>query len=118
MDLPEAATGMPSTSRLRHGDWRMSTSGIRLARMANPIVTRAPTRIDFGGGWTDVPPYSDEMGGYVCNVAISRYVTVTLSALANQPVTGTMRSSDRSLADAAARRFGYDSDAIQITSDF
>src|SRR5262249_3740082 len=42
------------------------------------IVTRAPTRIDFGGGWTDVPPYSDEMGGYVCNVAIARYVTVAV----------------------------------------
>ena len=43
--------------------------------VAETIVTRAPTRIDFGGGWTDVPPYSDEMGGYVCNVAISRYAT-------------------------------------------
>ena len=43
------------------------------------IVTRAPTRIDFGGGWTDVPPYSDEMGGYVCNIAIARYATVTVT---------------------------------------
>ena len=43
------------------------------------IVTRAPTRIDFGGGWTDVPPYSDEVGGFVCNLAIARYATVTVS---------------------------------------
>ena len=43
------------------------------------IVTRAPTRIDFGGGWTDVPPYSDEMGGFVCNLAIARYATVTVT---------------------------------------
>ena len=41
-------------------------------RVTDTIVTRGPTRIDFGGGWTDVPPYSDEMGGYVCNVAIAR----------------------------------------------
>ena len=47
--------------------------------MATTIVTRAPTRIDFGGGWTDVPPYSTEMGGFVCNLAIARYATVTLS---------------------------------------
>ena len=48
--------------------------------MATTIVTRAPTRIDFGGGWTDVPPYSDEMGGFVCNLAIARYATVTRHA--------------------------------------
>ena len=41
--------------------------------VSETIITRAPTRIDFGGGWTDVPPYSDEAGGFVCNVAIARY---------------------------------------------
>src|SRR5687767_8985266 len=34
------------------------------------VVARAPTRIDLGGGWTDVPPYCDREGGFVCNVAI------------------------------------------------
>ena len=43
--------------------------------------TRAPTRIDLGGGWTDVPPYAEEQGGYVCNVAIDRYATVTVTPL-------------------------------------
>lgn len=43
------------------------------------LVARAPTRIDFGGGWTDVPPYPDEEGGFVCNVAITRYSTVHLT---------------------------------------
>jgi D-glycero-alpha-D-manno-heptose-7-phosphate kinase len=83
------------------------------------IVTRAPTRIDFGGGWTDVPPYSDEMGGYVCNVAISRYVTATVGAR-DEAVTPsqTMSSSDRSIADAAARRFGFANETVRITSDF
>ena len=32
---------------------------------------RAPTRVDFGGGWTDVPPYSDVEGGVVCAGAIA-----------------------------------------------
>jgi D-glycero-alpha-D-manno-heptose-7-phosphate kinase len=83
------------------------------------IVTRAPTRIDFGGGWTDVPPYSDEMGGYVCNVAISRYVTVTVRGQDDAPrATPPMSGSDRSIADAAARRFGCRTDRISIASDF
>lgn len=43
------------------------------------VIARAPTRIDFGGGWTDVPPYPAERGGCVCNVAIARHATVNLS---------------------------------------
>lgn len=42
------------------------------------VTVRAPTRIDLGGGWTDVPPYSDEQGGYVCNVAVDRYAIATV----------------------------------------
>jgi D-glycero-alpha-D-manno-heptose-7-phosphate kinase len=41
------------------------------------VVARAPTRLDFGGGWTDVPPYCEREGGAVCNVAITRYATAT-----------------------------------------
>jgi galactokinase/mevalonate kinase-like predicted kinase len=29
------------------------------------VRVRAPTRIDLGGGWTDVPPYCDDEGGFV-----------------------------------------------------
>lgn len=82
------------------------------------IVTRAPTRIDFGGGWTDVPPYSDEMGGYVCNLAIARYATVRV-----QRGGGELRNpgefvGDRSIADAAARRFRLSDAWISVHSDF
>ena len=87
--------------------------------VAETIVTRAPTRIDFGGGWTDVPPYSDEMGGYVCNVAISRYVTVTVGT--SRALAGhgrAMSAGDRSIANAAARRFGRADATIDIASDF
>jgi D-glycero-alpha-D-manno-heptose-7-phosphate kinase len=82
------------------------------------IVTRAPTRIDFGGGWTDVPPYSDEMGGYVCNVAISRYVTVTIGGQDDSGRAHTMSTADQSIAEAAARRFGCSPHTLSITSDF
>lgn len=43
------------------------------------IRTRAPMRLDLGGGWTDVPPFSTEVGGAVLNTAIARYARVTLS---------------------------------------
>jgi D-glycero-alpha-D-manno-heptose-7-phosphate kinase len=43
------------------------------------VTARAPARIDFGGGWTDVPPYDQDQGGCVCNLAISRHVTVSLT---------------------------------------
>lgn len=39
----------------------------------------APTRLDFGGGWTDVPPYPHDRGGFVCNLAIERRASVTLT---------------------------------------
>ena len=91
--------------------------------MSATIVTRAPTRIDFGGGWTDVPPYSDEMGGFVCNVAITRYasVTVTRGDAAHDPHAGepsSERAADRSIAVAAARRFKMEEMRIRLDSDF
>jgi D-glycero-alpha-D-manno-heptose-7-phosphate kinase len=43
------------------------------------IVARAPTRLDFGGGWTDVPPYCEREGGAVCNIAITRFATATVA---------------------------------------
>lgn len=86
--------------------------------MPDPIVTRAPTRIDFGGGWTDVPPYSDEMGGFVCNLAIARYATVTLTRGGTAPEVREEYFGDRSIADAAARRFRVTDAWIQVQSDF
>ena len=37
-------------------------------------VARAPLRIDFGGGWTDVPFFAEDQGGAVLNAAITLYV--------------------------------------------
>jgi D-glycero-alpha-D-manno-heptose-7-phosphate kinase len=86
--------------------------------VALKIITRAPTRIDFGGGWTDVPPYSDEMGGFVCNLAIARYATVTVSVGDGVESNNESRVLDLSIAKAAARRFGLDDVRIDVESDF
>ena len=40
-------------------------------------------RVDFGGGWTDVPPYTVEEGGCVCNLAIASYARSTVRAIAS-----------------------------------
>ncbi|CAG0927569.1 fucokinase [Thermoflexales bacterium] len=34
------------------------------------VQVKAAARVDFGGGWTDTPPYSLEQGGTVLNAAI------------------------------------------------
>lgn len=37
------------------------------------VRARAPVRIDFAGGWTDVPIFAKETPGVVVNAAINRY---------------------------------------------
>ncbi len=81
------------------------------------LVARAPTRIDFGGGWTDVPPYSDREGGFVCNLAITRYATVRL-----EPDTedGAPRPDDgeQRLAQAALRTAALHGVSARLHNDF
>ncbi len=42
------------------------------------IEARAPVRLDLAGGWTDVPPYTYDMGGEVVNVAINLHAHASL----------------------------------------
>jgi len=83
----------------------------------NALVARAPTRIDFGGGWTDVPPYAQEQGGFVCNVAISRYATVHLTA-ADPRERSDAAGGDHALADAALRVAQLSGVGARIHNDF
>jgi D-glycero-alpha-D-manno-heptose-7-phosphate kinase len=83
------------------------------------LLARAPTRLDFGGGWTDVPPYSEEEGGFVCNLAIARYATVGIRPTGNgESNVDTRRAADTALAEAAVRRSGVRGITVEITSDF
>jgi len=81
------------------------------------LVARAPTRIDFGGGWTDVPPYSDERGGVVCNAAIELYASARLSD--HQPSRHREdRPADDRLARAALARSGLEGVDLTIEADY
>lgn len=82
------------------------------------IVATAPTRIDFGGGWTDVPPYPEEQGGRVCNVAITRYAEVRLEPAARTHVDAVSIGADGRLAAAAFKRSGVSDARPTIRSDF
>ncbi len=87
--------------------------------MNRAVIARAPTRLDFGGGWTDVPPYPEREGGAVCNVAITRYATVT--AATGEPGAGsgcTRRSGEDDLIRAALRRSGSEHADVRLSSDF
>ncbi len=48
------------------------------------IYARAPVRIDFGGGTTDIFPISKKIGGCVLNAAINHYVNGSLVKLPNR----------------------------------
>ena len=82
------------------------------------LIARAPTRLDFGGGWTDVPPYSDDEGGFVCNIALARYATVRIHATGTTSSIDTRHAADSALAEAAVRRAGVEGIAVEIESDF
>ena len=45
------------------------------------VTSRAPVRIDFAGGWTDVDIFAKGAGGAVLNAAIDKYVTGRLEVL-------------------------------------
>ncbi len=77
------------------------------------VVTRAPTRIDLGGGWTDVPPYCDREGGFVCNIAITRYAVARIAAA---PVESSGASIP--LVEAALRRSGVTGVRVTLENDF
>ena len=47
-----------------------SENGESLTFVKEESVVRLPVRVNFGGGWSDTPPYCNENGGTVLNAAI------------------------------------------------
>ena len=100
--LPDYVLSVASRSSNSHS--------AREPALTRRVTSRAPTRIDLGGGWTDVPPYCDREGGFVCNIAIDRYATATLS----EDAAGTTTIP---LVIAALKRAGVDC-GVTLANDF
>ncbi len=66
------------------------------------IKSRAPVRIDFAGGWTDVPIFSAGAGGVVVNAAINHYVS------------GSMEIHDGAESDSPPSPDGQTSDGLTV----
>ena len=83
------------------------------------LVARAPTRLDFGGGWTDVPPYSDERGGCVCNVAIELHAIATVRSRSDAPDRrATDSTPDNAVAAAATRRAAMPHVRVDLDAEY
>lgn len=68
------------------------------ARIAIKPGIRLPLRVNWGGGWSDTPPYCNEKGGTVLNAAIllngEKPVEVTLERIPEQKVVFDSRDMD------------------------
>jgi D-glycero-alpha-D-manno-heptose-7-phosphate kinase len=84
------------------------------------LIARAPARLDFGGGWTDVPPYSDEQGGCVCNVAIELHAVATVRELSGDSAASSADplSPDSALALAATRRAAMPNVHVHVDAEY
>ena len=60
----------------------------------NAIRSRAPLRISFAGGGTDVEPYASERGGAVLNVTLDRYAYGSLRLRDDRQITITSPDYD------------------------
>ena len=85
------------------------------------LVARAPVRLDFGGGWTDVPPYSEERGGCVCNVAIELHAVATVRGGAGDArgvADDDSGSPDNALVIAATRRAVMPRVSVHVDAEY
>ena len=58
-----------------------------MKRLVNIIRAKAPLRVSFGGGGTDVSPYPEERGGVVLSATIDKYAYCSLEAKEDDLVT-------------------------------
>lgn len=70
------------------------------------IISRAPVRVDFAGGWTDVGTFARGAGGCVVNAAIKHYVTGSLEV---------QDSDDFGVHALATATAGADTEGIKVS---
>jgi fucokinase len=83
---------------------------------ASPVTVSAPARVDFGGGWSDTPPFCLDWGGTVFNMAITvngEYPIRTIIRPLSEPVVRLISSEATELVTA-----GSFSPAAEVGSPF
>ena len=81
------------------------------SKKSGPVMTirsRAPIRLDLAGGWTDVAPFSSEVGGAVVNAAINRYSYTTLRLNAGDNIRLISADYNISLTLPGGENLAYD----------
>ena len=74
------------------------------------VSSRAPVRVDFAGGWTDVDIFARGAGGIVINAAINHYVTGELEVLESEGDHGNERFGLALAGGKEGLRVTYQSD--------
>jgi galactokinase/mevalonate kinase-like predicted kinase len=82
------------------------------------VRSKAPLRISFGGGGTDVPPYPKERGGITLNTTINKYAYTTLIPLEGKEIRVTSLDYDIVAKYRTDRDLAYDGelDLVKATT--
>ena len=74
----------------------------------NIVRAKAPLRISFGGGGTDVSPYPEEKGGAVLNTTIDKYAYCSLAARGDNLVDVMSLDYDLATRYSVDEKLDYD----------
>ncbi len=90
--------------------------------LKDEVVTKLPVRVNWGGGWSDTPPYCMENGGTVLNAAVSLNgefpIEVTLRKISEKKIIlsstdiGACKEYDGNLTDLQDCRNPHDAFAL------
>jgi len=72
------------------------------------IRSRAPLRLGFAGGGTDVSPYCDQHGGAIMNGTIDMYAYCTIEPLDTKKVEFVALDRDETFNGAAEEQLAID----------
>lgn len=72
------------------------------------IRSKAPLRLGFAGGGTDVSPFCDEFGGYVLNATINMYAYCTLEEIDEEKIIFNAVDRDESFECELTNRIELD----------
>ena len=82
------------------------------------IRSKAPLRISFGGGGTDVSPYAEECGGVTLSATIDKYAYCTITTLGHDLITVKSLDYDILTSFRPKENFTFDGNLDLIKAAF